>query len=371
MAELPACGRLLALHERQLERGKPAHALEQQTIAVDHEEAFRRLVLRQAGIDHRGADQAGDAAAGGAGAEHRDALFGERHAGDVDRGEQGAGRHRGGALDVVVEGQQPVAIALQHARRIVLGEILPLQQHARPALHHRRDECLDEVVIGLAADALVAPADIERIRQAIGIVGADVEQDRQRGRRMEAAAAGVERELADRDTHAAGALVAETEDAFAIGHHDRLDMVETRMSENAVDPVLVWDAEEQPAGLAKQAAEFLATLTDGWRVDDRQQLFEVADQERVEQRLVGVLQLAQKGIALDVRLVAAQRLEAARDLLVQRQDVGRQQAVQIERLALGFGERRALVQPGIGQQLVAAQRSGRESSRCLRHDKVP
>ncbi len=143
------------------------------------------------------------------------------------------------------------------------------------------------------------------------------------------------------------------------------------MGEDAVDPVLVRNAEEQPAWLAKQPAEFLAALTDGRRVDDRQQLFQVADQERVEQSLVGVLQLAQKGIALDVGLVAAQCLEAARDLLVQRQDVGRQQAVQVERLALGLGERRTLVQLRIGQQLVAAQRGSGKICSGLQHDNIP
>ena len=83
----------------------------------------------------------------------------------------------------------------------------------------------------------MAPADIERIGQAVGIVGADIEQDRQRRRRMQAAAAGIERELADRDAHAAGALIAEAENALAIGHDDRLDLVEARMRENPVDPV--------------------------------------------------------------------------------------------------------------------------------------
>ena len=78
-----------------------------------------------AGIDHRGADQAGDAATGRARAEHRDALLGERHAGDVDGREQGAGRDRRRALNVVVEGAEPIAIALEQARRVVLGESLP------------------------------------------------------------------------------------------------------------------------------------------------------------------------------------------------------------------------------------------------------
>jgi len=54
-----------------------------------------------------------------------------------------------------------------------------LQQHARPALVHRGHERLDEVVVVLPAHALVLPADIDRIGEALGIVGAGVEQDRQ------------------------------------------------------------------------------------------------------------------------------------------------------------------------------------------------
>ena len=51
-----------------------------------------------------------------------------------DGRQQRPGRDRGRALDVVVEGAQPVAIALQQPRGVRLGEVLPLQQHVRPAL---------------------------------------------------------------------------------------------------------------------------------------------------------------------------------------------------------------------------------------------
>ena len=53
----------------------------------------------------------------------------------------------------------------------------------------------------------------------------------------DAGAGGVERELADRDAHAAGALVAEPEDALAVAHHDHLDLVEARMGEDLLDPM--------------------------------------------------------------------------------------------------------------------------------------
>src|ERR1700749_2176312 len=106
---------------------------------------------------------------------------------------------------------------------------------------------------------------------------------------MQAAAAGIERGLADRDAHAAGALVAKPEDALPVGDDNGLDLVEARLRENAIDAVLVRNGEEQPAWLAKQPAELLAAGADGRRVDDRQQLFQVCDQQRVEKRLVGVL----------------------------------------------------------------------------------
>ena len=219
----PARQRVALLHERRLERLQARHAFDQQAVAIDQIEAAARLRLRQAGIDHGAKQQRADAGAGRAGAEHGDALLGERRAGDVDGAQQRADRDRGGALDVVVEGAQAVAIARQQPVGVADGEIFPVQQHMRPALAHRGDEGGDEVVVVVAAHALVLPADIVRIVQMLAVVGADVEDDRQRRRRMQAGAGGVERELADRDAHAAGALVAEAENALAVADDDGLD----------------------------------------------------------------------------------------------------------------------------------------------------
>ena len=48
---------------------------------------------------------------------------------------------------------------------------------------------------------------------------------RQGARRVDATDRGVQRELADRDAHAADAEVAETEDALAVGDDDDVDAV--------------------------------------------------------------------------------------------------------------------------------------------------
>ena len=47
---------------------------------------------------------------------------------------------------------------------------------------------------------------------------------------MNPSAGGVQRELADWDAHAAGALVAKSQDAFAVRHDDNLDPVEMGIS---------------------------------------------------------------------------------------------------------------------------------------------
>src|SRR4029079_17804121 len=138
-------------------------------------------------------------------------------------------------------------------------------------------------------DALMPPADIERVRQTLLVVGAGIEQDRQRGGWVYAGARRVERELTDRDAHAAGALVAESQNALAIGDHDHLDRVVTWMAEDILDDVAVRIAQKQPARTERIMAEFLAAFADRRRIDERQRLFQVAGQQRVEQRLVLIL----------------------------------------------------------------------------------
>ena len=92
----------------------------------------------------------------------------ERRAGDIDGAQQRADRNRGGALDVVIEGAQLIAVARQQPVGIADGEILPVQQHVRPAFAHGADEHFDQLVIFGAAHAFVLPADIERIAEMLG-----------------------------------------------------------------------------------------------------------------------------------------------------------------------------------------------------------
>jgi hypothetical protein len=72
--------------------------------------------------------------------------------------------------------------------------------------------------------------------------------------------------------------------------------------------------------------------------------------QRLEQDFVRILQIAKEQIALIIVGQLLQRAAAARDLAFQRADVGRQQPVQAEEVALLLVERGTFVGERIGEQ---------------------
>ena len=69
---------------------------------------------------------------------------------------------------------------------------------------------------------------------------------------------GVEGELADRDGHAAGALVAQAQDPLVVGHDDEPDVARTALAEEIRDPVDVVGRDPDAAGPPDDVAELLA-----------------------------------------------------------------------------------------------------------------
>src|SRR5262249_59573397 len=96
----------------------------------------------------------------------------------------------------------------------------PLETGVRKLLRHRPDEAIDEIEVCLTRHAVVAPAEVFGIAKAFRVVGPDVQDDRQRPLRMNAADQGVERELADRDAQSARTLIADPQDALAVRDND-------------------------------------------------------------------------------------------------------------------------------------------------------
>src|SRR3974390_1173009 len=130
----------------------------------------------------------------------------------------------GRALNVIIEGTEAITVAVEKPRGIIAREVLPLQQYMWPTFRNSLNKDLDEIVICLTAYALVAPAYVQRIGETLRIVSSDIERDRKCGCRIETAAARVQGYLADRNSHAASALITETEDALTVGDHDRFNI---------------------------------------------------------------------------------------------------------------------------------------------------
>ena len=192
-----------------------------------------------------------------------------------------------------------VPVAIQDPQRVLLLEVLPLDHAAGPDLVDAGDERLDQRVVLGAAQPGRAVAEVQRIGEQGRVVGADVERDRQGQRGMDAAGRRVQRELADRDGHAAGALVAEAQDALVVGHDDQPDVLVRALAQELRDPVDVGRRDPGAAGPPDDVAEFLAGPPDGRGVDDRQELVEVLGEEPVEQRRVAILEGRQADVLLE------------------------------------------------------------------------
>ncbi len=98
-----------------------------EAMAIEQPDPPARLQRARAVLDHRHDEQFGDAGGGGARAIDDDALVAQRRADDISGGEQPGERDGRRALNVVVEGAQVVAVAIEQASRIAAREIFPLQ----------------------------------------------------------------------------------------------------------------------------------------------------------------------------------------------------------------------------------------------------
>ena len=161
--KLPVGDVVAGAGEGDLVRAHVFGVLGEEAVAVEGVEAVAGLSFGEAFLPHGGDEEVEDADASGAGAEHGDFLLGEGDAGGVDGGEEGGGGDGRGALDVVVEGAEAVAVALEEAGCVDAGEVFPLEEDVGPAALDGFDEGFNEGVVVFAADAMVLPADVDGV----------------------------------------------------------------------------------------------------------------------------------------------------------------------------------------------------------------
>ena len=142
--------------------------------------------------------------------------------------------------------------------------------------------------------------------------------------RMNAAKRGVEGHFSDRDTHASRTLIAEPQDSFSIADHDAFHAVIAWMIQNLIDAIFIRIAEKQTSRLSPDLTEALAALTHSWRVHQREHLFDIAHQQRIEKRFVCILQVAEKAVFIEGGGLRPQCLHAALNLFIKSPHVRRQ-----------------------------------------------
>jgi hypothetical protein len=168
----------------------------------------------------------------------------------------------------------------------------------------------------------------------------------------------VERELPDRDAHAAGTEVAKTQDPFVVGGDDEPDTGAVHVVQQLSDASGVVRRHPQPAGAPQDVAELAARLTDRRRIHDRSELVQVVDQQPMEERLVAVLQSGQPDVPLQVVGLATQVFQLQGHLVLDRRHAEGQQTPQRHPVALGMREGGVPVQARLGDECVASVLAG-------------
>ena len=127
----------------------------------------------------------GRADARGAGAKDNHALVAHRGTTGAEGGDRGCEDDGTGALHIVAEGTNLVAILFEDAPGVAGRKILPLQQRIWKQPGYCFDIGVDEGVVPLTANAGVAFADVHRIAQQALAVGADIQHHRDDSRAYE------------------------------------------------------------------------------------------------------------------------------------------------------------------------------------------
>src|SRR5450759_3797834 len=94
-------------------------------------EALGGIVFGEPLTHHSVANLVGDSNACGTGSKDDHALVAQRRPADADGGDRRRQRDGAGALYIVVEGADPVAVLLEDAPPVARREVLPLQQRIR------------------------------------------------------------------------------------------------------------------------------------------------------------------------------------------------------------------------------------------------
>ena len=148
-----------------------------QPLRIGNEDPRARLVGREPLALHPSKEGPGDADAARSGTMNHDALIAQSLAPQSRRIEHPREGDRSRPLDVVVERREHVAEGVEHVEGLILGEVFPLHDRARPPPADGIDESVEEGGVCGAAKTSMAHAEVQRIGDQVLTIGPDVEAD--------------------------------------------------------------------------------------------------------------------------------------------------------------------------------------------------
>src|SRR5260221_5857235 len=128
---------------------------------------------------HRLAQTIGNSNAGRTSSEHNDLLILQTFSGHFDCAQYRSESNRRRSLDVVIEGQQFIAVAPENGPSMRGREIFPLQTCSGKFLLHGLNELIDEGKVRLTGNPFVAPPEVFGIVEPLLIVGPYIQHDGQ------------------------------------------------------------------------------------------------------------------------------------------------------------------------------------------------
>jgi hypothetical protein len=246
-------------------------------------------------------------------------------------------------LDVVIVAQHLVSVAVQQANGVGALPILEMDAAIGEDRLHRLHEFLDEFVEFLLGWRRFAHPEIERIRPKRRVGRADIEQHGQQAIGRHRRAGGIELQFADRDSHAVGADIAETENPPAGRDADEAHIAFRPIPQDLRDTAFHVARDIHAARAPVDVSEGEAGIGDRRVVEDRHKARRVGHDGAVEQRLVPVRQPDQIDVAFEVGRFCIEMTHDALDLPVEALDRMRQQPLQPTCAALFEAEGSTLV----------------------------
>src|SRR4026208_1700924 len=177
----------------------------------------------------------------------------------------------------------------------MVRKILKLDQHARERCARSGNKFIDEFIISSTAKPFLPQSDIIWVVQQCFVIRADIQHHRQTKFGVDPRARGVQRKLADGNSHSVSTKVAETQDAFAVCDYDEFRLIRPVCQKLWNAPPIV-GADKPAARSLENMTESLASESHGGRIDQRLYLVDVVTHNAKEQRFVAVMQCIKRHI---------------------------------------------------------------------------